>query len=60
MVVIDLCIFKALICNTLVPHTKKYPHLLCPVAHEMLSDNSKKYAAVTAIHSKQIIDMLEK
>ena len=36
IVVIVLCLFKASLWNTSVPHTKKHSHFLCTVAHDML------------------------
>ena len=63
---IGQCLLKAPLWNTSVPHTKKYPHIICTVAHVMMcvhlfnSDERKQDAATTAAHSKQIFELLKK
>ena len=36
MLVIGMCLFKASLWNTSVPHTKKHPHILRTVTHVMV------------------------
>ena len=65
MLVIGLCLLKALLWNTLVPHTKESPSSLHSrtqhdVFHSFFYDNSKQDADTIYAKRKIIIELLKK